>query len=496
MKKKVYANEVTWLLSPKINAGEQANAMLHKLLGPELSDCFAAMSGGQYFVWELPGDGWQAMSELSGTDKDAADMALSAIGSEVRAKFKDTNLADTILELPSPREDYVFCRRLPDGTFQVMLAGWGCRSFARASSGHGNRVMKKPEKTPVGVRLSFVSEGDRVPGREFLFRFPYQARPGSAITGEDGYYVFPSPQMPGMKIEVTDIVTGRRFDLIVEDGDNDHVFDVTPEKTMSDDGSDTSSASDRNSISNPGLNSGSEPIPERPEPAPNPAPAPEPSAPNPEPAPIVQVKACVIRDGVPVAGVPVEITYQGNMTRLLTDEYGYVSRDCAYSAGQEVSASAGDKHRVQVISDGGNYFLFETFSPQPPQPQPPQEDFMVYVYDSSREPLKNTRVFMCQGDTMIPFDTDDRGAFAVGHDVFEIGADMTAEFDINGSEAVSVPFRFEENERIYHIIGQKVKNGRQRFLEILLVILAAGLLLWLWPWFVAAAGAIADVLLK
>lgn len=482
MKKKVYANEVTWLLSPKINAGEQANAMLHKLLGPELSDCFAAMSGGQYFVWELPGDGWQAMSELSGADKDAADMALSAIESAVRAKCKNTNFADTILELPSPREDYVFCRRLPDGTFHVMFTGWGCRSFARTSAGHGKRVMKKPEKTPVSVRLSFVSDGDRVPGREFLFRFPYQARPGTATTGEDGYYAFSSPQMPGMKIEVTDIETGRRFDLIVEDGNNDHVFDVTQEKvTPPDDGSDISSASDGNSISNPGLNSGSASTPERL---------------DPEPAPIVQVKACVIRDGIPVAGVPVEIAYQGVMTRLTTDEYGYVSRDCAYSAGQEVSASVGDKHRVQVISDGGNYFLFETFSPQPPQPQPPQEDFMVYVYDSSREPLKNTRVFMCQGDTMIPFDTDDRGAFVVGHDVFEIGADMTAEFDINGSEAVSVPFRFEENERIYHIIGQKVKNGRQRFLEILLAVLTAGLLLWLWPWFVASAGAIADVLLK
>lgn len=489
MKKKVYANEVTWLMSPRINAGEQANGMLRKLLGPELADSFAPMSGGQYFVWEFPGDGWLAMSEVTEAEKAAVDGAFSAIGAAVRAKVNDPKLADTILELPSPRENYLFFRRLPDGSIRVMVTGWGCSSFARTSSaGHRTKVTKGSEK-PM-VRLSFMSNGNRIPGREFLFRFPYQAKPGSASTGEDGYYVFPAPQTPGMKIEITDCETGLQFDLIVADGTNDHVFDVTEEKPVEekpDNGGD---------ISEQSVEETAQGIQDTPHPAPEPHPAP---GPDPAPELIVQVKACVVRDGIPVAGIPVDLTYRGNMSRLFTDEYGYVSRGCVYSPGQEVSASAEGIYRVQVISDGGNYFLFETFSPQPqpePDSDPRPEDFKVYVYDFSGEPLRNRQVFMCQGDMRIPYRTDDKGCFIVGREVFETGVDMTAEFETEDSVDVSVPFRFEEDELIYHIVGRKEKSSWRRFLEILLLVLAAALLLYLMPWFVVAAETVAEILLN
>lgn len=150
---------------------DKVYAGLKKRLGESEEQILAERKPGhEYLQWELPGDGWSALSDCDPLMSQVVKKELSRRCQAVIAEFRDNRqMAEKVLSYPD--DTYVYYKADAAGRIVIKLTAWGYRYPERPGGGASGGVAAPVEKTEhVVVRL--VYDGSPMPGKELrLNRF-------------------------------------------------------------------------------------------------------------------------------------------------------------------------------------------------------------------------------------------------------------------------------------------------------------------------------------
>lgn len=302
MEVKVNANEVSWIFGTKVNKGQQANSALASKLN-EYAKYFVPMDVGTgYYSWCLPDDNWFTLSQLSGIDENKARDAHNVLLSNIKKDVPDSSFANIVLTVPN--EDYIYVRFTEEGEAEILFTCWGFKSYNNAKPGPLKEEIER--KFLQSVSVAFKFDGELLPTREFLSRFSYQQLPNSFITADNGFFRYDKEIKIGEPIEIKDKLSNKYFNLLVEKGRSDYVFDIT----------DYSS-----------------------------------------------VHVYAKRDGEPMRGALVKLEYNGKEYSVNTDMAGKATLELPYREGEVIVASIEDERQEKLIDTADNIFEFEFLTP-------------------------------------------------------------------------------------------------------------------------------------
>lgn len=260
MKIKLPLQSLTQLFDNLANL-RKAFPQLQKL-GKEDDIIFADFNvGNGYLEWDLPGDEWKQFDKVSEEEKSIIAESFEKHKKNLQAKLQGSFLNNFAFSVPS--SEFIYFRN--KSNFEVALVAWGFRYPDRAPSGELESWIKK--RNEEDVRVAFEWDGQKLPLMPFTLQgLQRQASP-------DGYFYFDQKLPVGNKYEfVTN--DNRTFNLIVEKGQSDYIFDLTRYFTAN---------------------------------------------------------ITVFKDGEPVEGKACEIEYNGNNYQLLTDNAGVASVKLPYN---------------------------------------------------------------------------------------------------------------------------------------------------------------------
>ena len=301
-RKRISHNEAQWTLSPqKINPNDQANRLIQNKVDSETYRHFAKLNVGVgFFEWTFtcPTEP-KTLTEASEDEKTAVMEAYNKLAEDVVACFGDSYIiGQRIMQVPN--EDYIFYYTDDNGQIQIILTGWGFINKRNAF------MPPKPPKKEFGqepkpINIGFIREGEMLPNRAFLFKATSQIKPNELITSEDGFYHFDKPFKNGSEFIITDKESGKEFSLTTDASLTEFVFDITSQTS---------------------------------------------------------VNISVVRDGEPVAGKNITMTYRGNTQTLATDLNGNAMAEVSFIENENITIDVDDQHETQIITPDGNTFSF------------------------------------------------------------------------------------------------------------------------------------------
>lgn len=215
--KKVSKREIHWNLKGW-NEGGDANVKLRQLLKKEAASFATVATEPNNYTWNYDSAGWRALSTASAEEKTAVEKELSALSARVHAVAP--KYADMLMTVPN--SDYIFFRLNDAGTPEVLLTGWGYTNYKK-NTGTSYHQMKD-RKTSAAVRFGFTVDGILQPGRNFsITTVGNQTK--TLSTDAEGW--FPVQLTIDSTREITDLVSGKTFQLTYINGQSDYRFDVT-----------------------------------------------------------------------------------------------------------------------------------------------------------------------------------------------------------------------------------------------------------------------------
>lgn len=189
------------------NDYEQVFSKLRKEFGEGDDLLFTQRTPGhQYLQWELPGDGWQKLSDSDPIMAQQVRQELDQRKQVVANRF-GSNREFAMRLMTVPDESYVYYKPDAAGRLIIKLTAWGYRFPERVSTGRltGREEAKDPTEH---VELTLTYDGKPLPNKEFTLNG------FNRKTDENG------------KLDIGDLPLGYSFDLGVN-GKN-HPIDVAP----------------------------------------------------------------------------------------------------------------------------------------------------------------------------------------------------------------------------------------------------------------------------
>lgn len=193
-------------------------AELYKTLSKQLGqdNPFAKISiGNGYYLWSDNRCQWNQMISASDFDQSIIQDALLKTKMDVASIIGNKT---TELLFTKPDDSYVYYND-EDGDVKILITGWGFRKPVRVIGGPDDGELRK--NTP--VTLSFSYDGEKQPLYEFGVQIPTQIK--RFKTDQTGRYHFNN--LTQKELLLKDFVTGKDFQLIVEDGRTEYDYDVT-----------------------------------------------------------------------------------------------------------------------------------------------------------------------------------------------------------------------------------------------------------------------------
>lgn len=501
MKVKVSEKEVRWLLNGKINKGSQANQMLKKTLGEDLSVHFAEMQlGSNVYIWEWEGDDWKKCSEVSLDESNIVEAAIENVRQAINSR---TTMANVLLTVPN--RDYIFYRITESGDVNIKYAGWGFNNYKVATGGRIARDITKQKNTQK-IRVAFSVDGLPISNREFYYKFPHMQKENLQMTGNDGFYTFDTPLVVGDGVTVTDRISGKSFMLTPTLGKEDYIYDVTQytaigvtvkldnnplpeeqvilrynEKEYILQTNEMGIASTqlpyisnltlelevRKTLQNHLLNRESNQFNFSFE-------TPRSTAPI-----IIDIPVCVsvTENNRPIANEQVTFLCNGQNISIPLNEHGKASVTFPYMEGSSIVVIVRDVHQQQVLNKNGNKFDY-TFE------RVVKPKVNLQVEESEGIPLKECLINLKQGTNILNCQLDANGKCSFDSNIFRYGEEIEAVITDKSGHEIRIPFVMEEKERDYLLIGQiKKKSPWMTMLELMLLILAIITLYLLGPSF-------------
>ena len=177
--------------------------------------------GVGYMQWNLPGSGWRPFS--------SADPETKSLIAEEFKKRRQTLLEslpgnDTVKSAIArvPSEDFIYFRENEEG-MDICLVAWGYRFLETPTVTDLDTYITRVHMQ--NVRIGFLWDGNVLPSFSFrLAGFPRE-------TGEDGYFYVDNPLLVGKQFKVATL-SGREWDLRVEEGKEEYLYDLTRTATV------------------------------------------------------------------------------------------------------------------------------------------------------------------------------------------------------------------------------------------------------------------------
>lgn len=203
---------------------------VYNLLRAQLADekelCFAERKqGAGYFLWRHPDNDWLRLSACDPEEKERLLSEYETIRSRVLAKLRENavlaSLGDKVFSVPDG--SHIWYKDDLDG-LRFLLSGWGYK-YPLAASG-GPIVEGTEEDIKQDVRVGFTYLDSLQPQMEFTIGPKASATNKQFMTDESGM-AYVGKLHPGVTYAVLFLPFGKTFELTVQDGCEEYVFDVT-----------------------------------------------------------------------------------------------------------------------------------------------------------------------------------------------------------------------------------------------------------------------------
>ena len=200
--------------------------LLKAVLADEKDLCFAERrQGAGYFLWRHPDNDWLRLSECDPEEKDRLLAEYKSAQSRVLAKIRENAMLSSLGEkvFSVPNETYIWYKDDLDG-LRFLLTGWGYK-YPLAASG-GPIVEGTEEDAKQDVRIGFSYLEAMQPGMDFTVG-PKASVNNKQFTTDESGMAYVGKLHPGVTYAILFLPFGRSFELTVQEGRCDYIFDVT-----------------------------------------------------------------------------------------------------------------------------------------------------------------------------------------------------------------------------------------------------------------------------
>ncbi len=182
---------------------DKVYSVLRKQFGDGETQIFTErIPGHEYLQWDLPGDGWTALSECDPLMSQTVKQELSRRCSEINAKFgANQQMAQKVLSYPD--DAYVYYKADSEGHIIIKITAWGYRYPERIGDGLSVGTVDPAAKTE-RITVKLLYNGQPMPNK------PLKLNGFLRNTGPDGV------------LEIGDLPTGYQFDIDTEKG-HEHI---------------------------------------------------------------------------------------------------------------------------------------------------------------------------------------------------------------------------------------------------------------------------------
>lgn len=211
---KLRINGVITLL-PKNISPEQ----LHKSLAPLAQSAELELPpiriGHGYYLWTIDGEEWKKFSDLSKEEKSVWAELFKERKGRLKTLFAGSPMYESIMTIPS--EEFIYVRNHGNKR-EIALTAWGYKYPNKAPIIDLDTWMDFTEKEQVNIGFLW--------GDEIIPRVPFTLATEHRMTNEKGWFVCDGKLPVGNTYRVTTL-PNKSFDLVVEKGKQDYIFDLT-----------------------------------------------------------------------------------------------------------------------------------------------------------------------------------------------------------------------------------------------------------------------------
>ena len=341
------AEKAIFKITPKEDySSEQLSEALRGILGEDNIFAPFSVSVG-YYVWTLPEGDWRKKSEADEMLRSRIDQSMAEKISKISKILNEEWPTESrpglhlsnLFQVPS--DDYILYRIQPDGSCDVMLAAWDYKLPAKPVADNGPLELQKINRQDVVHR--FVEDDKPVVGYKLVLK----AFDGSFVekeTDAEGCYKMPGLGV-GQSFTLKSLDRERDFSFTVESGVSEYIHDLTGE---------------------------------------------------------LRVYVIVKKDGCPLGGENVMISYAGIPYEQMTGDEGTVSLNVPYrKEGDVIVQIAGAEAQVQRANYPENVFRFELES---------SKAIILVRYTKNGKPYPAQQVVLnIEGRESLIFYTNERG---------------------------------------------------------------------------------------
>lgn len=206
--------EVFSLLSNKLSV-EQVAVQVEKLAARHNLLLPSPQPGAGYLQWNLPGEGWVPVSKADDSERALIAAEYKRRCEALQSALTGSPIQSIVVQVPSP--DYIYYRQ-QEGKLEIALVAWGYRfPDVLPCQELEAWIVKNPKQK---VNVGFLWDGRLLPSCQFRFNG------FGRITQEDGLFHVDNLIPVGESYPV-EAMCGERFTLLVEDGKEDYIFDLT-----------------------------------------------------------------------------------------------------------------------------------------------------------------------------------------------------------------------------------------------------------------------------
>lgn len=461
---------------------------LKRLLPAEEMIFAEPKKGVDQIFWVHPEGGWQSFAEADPTLQGMIISQIvkhqSTIQSTLASQPNFKPLMDSLFTIPG-EEFYYFKFTEGDG-IDVMITGWGYKKPVVKAAGVG--AISAPRTKKQRVVASFSSHGQKVPHYAFILHVKYLNNVLNKETDGNGEFLLAEQAVVGAEYMLEDPLTGKTFDLIVEEGKELYDYDITievEEKKPAEEQPETKEPEGEHVVEPKEPEVEKVVVPEVPkepeteEPRPTEPEKPEEKTHEEEPheeektdKPIVPSLRVIGADADAMDKFPVCISYEGQQRNFITDEQGIIQLPPMIT-GKTMTAEDGISHETRT-----SYLLeadrLEYTFQVPYKARQANRDILIRTEDVNGQPFSGKIAFCQEGRPTVLSKLDETGQCWLDNNDFLPGEDLIAK--MTAAKAIStpvlpdVPFRLKSGEKEYLLSLRKPQRSKT-LLEILLAIL-------------------------
>lgn len=262
---------------------------------------FSATTG--YFVWELPGDGWNKLSNANDAQKTEVYAIIAQKRKIIEPKLRNTSIKplDALFKVPS--EDYIFYRINKENCIEVKLVGWDYKFPAKGPEESAS-IKFMPPSQKQDVKLSIMEAGNKLPNYKLWMKIQ-TGKFADKETDASGEFHMKLPV--GYECCILSKDNEHDFSFVVVKDKYEYVFDITKPLT---------------------------------------------------------VKVSVNKDDAPANNCPVRIDYDGNESTIYTSYDGIVEREFVYVKDAVANITIDNQTQTVVVQYPITEVLFDIKTPK------------------------------------------------------------------------------------------------------------------------------------